>query len=146
MNVTASELRLALGSRYPGARLFLLDATYVVPKRSLLEDAYNSFMSWMWGMNLVKWVSNKLDCDKWAWLFKAHVTIRNALGSKADALPVGLLCYSINGDPTQGHAINCAVYADAAGNLVVTEIEPQPRNGLTELNTIERTTVWLVIM
>ncbi len=142
---TALSIRNSLYARYPNAKVFLLDEHYDVPPRGEIEKLYKKFQNKMRATRLTAWVKNKGDCDKWAWLFKAFVTVRNWLSPNKNALPVGFICYNIGGKERQGHAIN--MYLETKGDTrYVRELEPQPGHGTKELTRSERKSVWLVVL
>jgi hypothetical protein len=94
-----------------------------------------------------RWLANKLDCDKWAWLYKAYIIIRNALSNRPNAIPIGLVCYLQNGDKDLAHAINNAIWTKGnVGGFQLGEIEPQPNAGILKLTKAERESVWLVVV
>ena len=144
MTITGSELRKAARARYGKARIYVLDAEYSLVSEQVVKKAYSSFIWQMRLIGLTMWLSNKLDCDKWAWLFKAYLTVRNALSSRKNALPVGVVCYRINGDKARGHCIN-TIACEAEGAFEMSEVEPQPRNGMKTLTQAERDSAWLVV-
>lgn len=144
MKVDRSVIQLKLMEQFPRASMYLLDRDYVLPTRKLWTESYESFQEEMWAKNLTKWESERLDCDKWAWLFKAHCLVRHAVSAvPATALPVGILCYPRHG--ISGHAIN--VVASWHNNDVLVEcLEPQPNNGWTELSNREKEGAWLIVI
>jgi len=132
-------------SRYRNAQIYMLDAEYTLTTRSVIEKAYSQFIFKMRVIGLSLWLSNKLDCDKWAWLFKAYVTVRNALSKRSNALAVGIICYHVGGDKAKPHCINVYSHIMANGGFKTVELEPQPKNGTKELTKVERDSVWLAI-
>ena len=132
-----------LDKAYPNAEIQLLDAAYRVPERTALKPMYDKFIASMWKVRLYDWVKNKLDCDKWARLFTAHVIIRNALSDFDYAMALGQLCYKI--DDGGYHMINAAIVRDG-DDMKIQEIEPQPKNGLVTLTQTERESAWHVSM
>lgn len=144
-DIPASQIRIMLGKRYPNASIFILDSEYEVPTKEMLEIAYAKFQRSLWKWSVFKWLRNKWDCDKFAWAFKASVSVGNALSKNNNAQPVGFLCYFENADKARGHAINMAVYGEKKTRMIC-EIEPQPNNGLKSLTKAERDSAWLVII
>ena len=143
--VTAAELWHMVNQRYPNIKdIELTDAAWETFDDKLLNKVYDSFQSSMWRVKLTQWLKNKLDCDKWALLFVAHVIIRNALGKDDKARALGRLSYHINGDEKRAHMINVAVVDDGEGGLYLQEVEPQPKQGQISLNKAERDSVWRV--
>jgi hypothetical protein len=112
----------------------------------MIKTAYNKYQKSLWRFNMFKWLRNKWDCDKFAWAFKASVSVGNALSKNNNAQPVGFICYLIDGEYGRGHAINNAVIEDGDGGSVICEIEPQPKSGIKELTETERKSVWLVVV
>lgn len=144
--LSAHALSALLHDRYPACQVRIFDGVFVLPKRSLLVSAYESFQAWMRTFDQTQWKADKLDCDKWSKLFIAHCILRNALNPNPQAaLPVGILCYPIGGDASRAHAINCAAFQNDAGQLELAEIEPQPDGGLRSLTPEERKAAWLAI-
>jgi len=142
MNLDNKRMRKMLNFRYKGARDYIFDKEYVLTDSKLINKAYSQFVWQMKVLGLYKWTKNKMDCDKWAWVFKAYVTLRNALSKRTHALPVGILCYYIDGDRTRPHMINTYFhYTD--GVLKISELEPQPNNGSKQLTEKERDSAWL---
>lgn len=142
---TSLSIWNSLHARYPNAKIFLLDKDYDVPSKGEIDNLYRKFQNKMRATRLTAWVKNKGDCDKWAWLFKAFVTVRNWLSPNKNALPVGFICYNIGGDKRRGHAIN--MYLEIDGDKrYVRELEPQPGYGTKQLTTSERKSVWLVVL
>jgi len=144
MDRSARQVRDSAHRRYPKAVIHALDNEYTVPEIGLWDKAYSQFIFQMKIVGLGSWLANKLDCDKWSWLFKAYITVRNALSRRKNALPVGILCYYVDADKSKPHCIN-TVMAIKGNGTQITEIEPQPRNGLGGLTKAERDTAWLVI-
>ena len=143
MIIEGNRLRQLVNFRYKSAKAYVFDAEYNALESKLIEKAYGQFIWQMKLIGLHRWIKNKLDCDKWAWLFKAYITARNALSKRKHAVPVGILCYYINGDRTRPHMINTYLHFDD-GKLTATELEPQPDNGAKELTEKERDSAWLV--
>ena len=145
-SISKTDLRELLALRYRNARIYTLDRDYSVIDYKLIDRAYRQFI---WQMKLVglhRWVAEKLDCDKWAWLFKAYVTIRNALSKREFAISIGTLCYHINVDRSKGHMINSYLHYDKeCGKFFIREIEPQPNNGVVNLTPKELDSAWLVV-
>ena len=145
-SITKHDIRALLALRYRNARIYTLDRDYSLVDCKLIDKADSQFT---WQMRLVglhRWVAEKLDCDKWAWLFKAYVTIRNALSKREFAIPIGILCYHVNGDRSKGHMINSYLhYDERCGKMSIQEIEPQPNNGAVNLTPKERDSAWLVV-
>jgi len=131
--------------RYPNADIFVLDETYELPTRDVIQAAYNKFQRGLWTYKLTKWLRNKWDCDSFAWSFKASCTVGNALSKNTHAAPIGFICYFVDGNQSKGHAINNAVWGDSQLS-VVCEIEPQPEGGIVELTKEERDSAWLVVL
>ena len=144
-DITAQSLRHSLSKRYSGAAVYVLDAEYELPTKAMIETAYSKFQKSLWKYGVFKWLQNKWDCDKFAWAFKASVSLGNALSKNNNAQPVGFLCYHIDGDVTKGHAINLAAYETKDG-FIVREIEPQPRGGIKSLTQAERDSAWLIVV
>ena len=143
MMVSARQLRDKLHWQYKSAREYTFDADYSVVDASIIEKAYGQFIWQMRLLGLTRWLKNKLDCDKWAWLFKAYIIARNALSKRKNAIPVGILCYYINADRKRPHMINVYLHWNGR-NLTLTELEPQPGGGPKQLTQAERDTAWLV--
>lgn len=143
MTITAATLQRMLKARYPNADIELLDLEYELPEAALIERAHGQFIFQMRVVGLVRWLKNKLDCDKWSWLFKAYIIVRNALSSRKHAQPVGLICYCIAGDKNRPHAINNFAYVAGPGKRIG-EIEPLPGGGRMDLTQEERLSVWRV--
>lgn len=146
MTISSRKLRLLAMQRYPNARVYCLDKEYDIPTKRLIEKSYKGFQRWMWAMGFVKWIARKLDCDKWAWLYKAYCIIRHALSKKANALPIGFLCYNIDAETGNGHAINSPgfiAYDGAA--FAIKELEPQPKGGIKTITEEERDTAWIIV-
>ena len=139
--ITKRRLLRLLEDTYPQAEIYLLDAVYNVPKTAAIKSMYDKFIGSMWKVRLYDWVKNKLDCDKWARLFTAHVIIRNALGKFDNAMALGQLCYKM--DKGGYHMINVAIVQDG-DDMRIQEIEPQPKNGLVTLTQTERESAWLI--
>ena len=111
----------------------------------MIHKAYDKFQRSLWAHRLTRWISNKFDCDDYAWSFRASCVIGNALSRNAHANPVGLICYLQDGDMSRSHAINNAVVSTDAGSEVV-EIEPQPKSGIVNLSEVEIQSVYLVLI
>jgi len=142
MTIVGRQLRDRLHWRYKAAREYTFDNEYEVVDKELIAKAYSQFIWQMKLLGLTRWLKNKLDCDKWAWLFKAYVTARNALSKRKHAIPVGILCYYVDGDREKPHMINTFMcYEDEKFKLM--ELEPQPGGGIKELTQKERDTAWL---
>lgn len=144
-DITAQEVYQMMKRRYPNADIFVLDGEYELPTKKMLKTAYDKFQKSLWKWNVFKWLRNKWDCDKFAWAFKASVSVGNALSWNNNAQPVGFICYFEEGDKTRSHAINNAVWSDGYYSRVQ-EIEPQPKHGFVELTEEERDSAWLVII
>lgn len=143
MIVTSRQIRDKMHWHYKAARDYTFDREYHIVDKALIERAYGQFV---WQMRLVglhRWMKNKLDCDKWAWLFKAYITARNALSKRKHAIPVGILCYYIDGNRDRPHMINTFL-VEENGQVEVYELEPQPGNGIKQLTEKERDTAWFV--
>jgi len=132
-----------LNFRYKSAKDYIFDKEYSITNSKLIDKAYSQFIWQMRLLGLTKWTKNKLDCDKWAWLFKAYLTVRNALSKRLHGLPIGILCYYIDGDRTRPHMINLYFHF-TDGLLAISELEPQPNNGSKQLTQKERDSAWLV--
>ena len=144
-NMAGSYLRMGLRHRYPNAVIHVLDSGYSITDKETIADAYSSFIFEMRSAGLSEYIPNKLDCDKWALLFKAYVTAINAMTDRDYALPVGMLMYLVNGDPRKPHCINVFVY-DTGEGFGMLELEPQPNNGIGSLTIMERRSAWLVVI
>ena len=144
MKINNKQFYSSLRSRYQSAKVYLFDAEYTATDRSVIDKAYSQFIWQMRLVGLTMWLANKLDCDKWAWLFKAYVTVRNALSKRSNALPVGIICYHVGADKSRPHCINAYAHTDGEEFSIV-ELEPQPKSGTKELTEEERKTVWLAV-
>jgi hypothetical protein len=145
-SISMTDLRELLSLRYRNARIYTLDRQYSIVGHKLIHKAYNQYVWQMRLIGLHRWVAHKMDCDKWSWLFKAYVIIRNALSKREFAIPIGTLCYHINGDRSKPHMINSYLHYDVdRDRLTIREIEPQPDNGEVNLTPKERETAWLVV-
>ena len=145
MDISGQIVRHAMSYRYPNADIFILDDEYELPTEKMVQTAYDKYQKSLWRYNIFKWLRNKWDCDKFAWAFKASVTIGNALSNNNNAQPVGFLCYFIDGDRSRGHAINNTIYQHEDGSII-REIEPQPKGGIKDLTKKERDSAWLVVV
>lgn len=145
MTITNEQVFHTVRNRYPNAQIYILDEEYDVPTREQVEGYYNAFIRRMGIARLTAWVKNVGDCDKWAWVLKAWVTLHNWLKKDTNAEPIGLICYFVNGDETKGHCINNAIWREGLG-FTIQEIEPQPKNGIISLTKAERESAWLVII
>ncbi|MDQ8206234.1 hypothetical protein QEH52_01840 [Coraliomargarita sp. SDUM461003] len=143
MQITNTELTVSLMRRYPNARRQIFDAEFDAWEPGALSSIYSQFIWQMRLLGLTIWLRNKLDCDKWAWLLKAYVILRNALSSNTNMRAIGLICYMIDGDPKRPHCIISAAIREG-DSYRITELEPQPRGGLLTLTTAELATVWFV--
>lgn len=144
-SMSSSYLRLGLRERYPNAKIYVLDPGYSITDKDTIADAYSSFIFEMRSAGLPEYISNKLDCDKWALLFKAYVTATNAMTDRDYALPVGMLLYLVDGDTRKPHCINVFVY-DTGKGFGILELEPQPNGGIGSLTVQERRSAWLVVV
>lgn len=128
--------------RYKYTTVYALDEFYMDTKRDAGMRIYYGFRKWMKSLGFIMWVAEKLDCDKTSILFKAYCIIRNAMNRRTTAaIPVGILCYNIGGNPGQGHCINFIVEDEH-----IYEIEPQAGGGLTLLTDKEKDSVWLCLI
>ncbi len=143
MTITHRLLRDSSHWRYKAAREYTFDTEYELVDKELIAKAYSQFIWQMKLLGLTRWLKNKLDCDKWAWLFKAYITVRNALSKRKHGIPVGILCYYVDGDRTKPHMINTFMCHED-GKFKLLELEPQPGGGIKELTQKERDTAWLV--
>lgn len=143
--ITNKQLRAALAAEFPSAKKFILDGEYDLLPEEVYKKAYLKFVFRMQMRNLFKWLKNKLDCDKWAWIFKSNLTLRNALSKRKNALPIGILCYNINGEVGRGHCINVYAHLTYGGEWMIKTLEPQPNNGNVRLTEKEKEATWLVI-
>ena len=142
MELDTQRMRKMLNFRYKCARDYVFDKEYSLTNEKLIKKSYGQFVWQMKLIGLYGWTKNKMDCDKWAWVFKAYLTLRNALSKRKNALPVGILCYYIDGDRSRPHMINTYFhYTD--GKLAISELEPQPNNGAKQLTEKERDSAWL---
>lgn len=141
MEITPLQLRSRLLNRYPNAHIEIFDSAYDVWKPGSAATVYNQFILQMRLVGLTLWLRNKLDCDKWAWLLRAYVIVRNALSANEHARAIGLICYCIDGDKRKPHAVNAIAVQDGEGFQIV-ELEPQPKGGLYNLSEKEKATVW----
>jgi hypothetical protein len=132
------------GAMYPNAKIYTLDHNYSLSGEKEIKESYSHFISKMRQLGLNQWVEGKLDCDKWSWLYKAEMTIQNALSDRKSALPVGILFYHVNADKSKPHCINVIIYEEN-GHRWLTELNSQPNKGFLELTKEERETAWLVI-
>ena len=142
--VISFQLRESLRRRYPNAHVELMDASVDAWEPGKLLPVYKQFVWQMRLIGLTYWLRDKLDCDDWAWLFRAYVIVRNALGRGDNARAIGLICYLQEGDPSQPHSVNAAIIADGQGYRI-TEIEPQPNGGLYTLTRQEMDSVWFAL-
>jgi hypothetical protein len=142
--VSLSQLHHSLSRRYPQADIQILDRELDSWEPGQVDAVYRQFIWQMRLIGLILWLRNKLDCDKWAWLLRAYVIVRNALGKGRNMKALGLVCYLRGGDPDDPHAV-CAAIERAGAGYRITEIEPQPDGGRFELTLAERETVWLAI-
>jgi hypothetical protein len=144
MKVSSTELKAALGSRYPGAAIHVLDRDYEVRPRSEIVKSLRRFHKIMKCLGLVKWITGKLDCDKWSLLFKAYHTYLAALNKKRKlATPIGFMCFYLNGEVFSGHAIAISLVT-VGGQLDIIEIDTIPGRGVVELNNVETKSAWLI--
>tara|TARA_R110000765_G_scaffold7963_4_gene26110 strand:+ start:116790 stop:117227 length:438 start_codon:yes stop_codon:yes gene_type:complete len=144
MIIESNKIYHSVRSRYRNAQIYLFDAQYTLTDRKLIEKAYSQYIWQMRLLGLTLWLSDKLDCDKWAWLFKGYVTLRNALSKRKHAIPVGIICYMVNGDKKKPHCINVFAHETKDGHKIM-ELEPQPKNGVKELTQKEKDSVWLAV-
>jgi hypothetical protein len=145
MMINTGYLRKLLRGRYPNAEVDTADGIYVLPKLALLVATYRTFSFWMRLRGVIVWRKEVMDCDKWARLFVAHAIVRNGKSGVAAGLPVGTLSYCMCGDPERRHRICVAAYWDEERqDVVLQEIEPQPRAGLITLTEEERSSAWAV--
>ena len=145
MTISAQEVHTMMQKRYPNADVYVLDEAYEVPTKNMIIKAYEKFQRSLWTYKLSKWLSNRNDCDDFAWNFKASCQIGNALSKNQYANPIGFLCYFENGDKERGHAINNAIWGEA-DHSVIREVEPQPKGGTKSLTKKERNSAWLVVI
>lgn len=131
-------------ARYRKAKVHILDPEFTLTSQSVIASAYGQFVWQMKLLGLTMWLSNKLDCDKWSWLFKAYITVRNALSRRKNAIPVGILCYNIDGDENYPHCINACIFMEGE-SWMIRELEPQPKGGLKDLTQEERDSAWLAV-
>ena len=118
MDISGQIVLRSMKSRYPNADIFILDDEYELPTKEMVQTAYDKYQKSLWHYNIFKWLRNKWDCDKFAWAFKASVTIGNALSSNNNAQPVGFLCYFIDGDRSRRHAINNTIHQYEDGSII----------------------------
>ena len=133
------------------ARLQLNDIEYALPDKAWVSDElwFKSFESWLFDNGLQKW-RETWDCNKFSATFYLFAKICHSHtmdGYAAQGLPtvqgiaVGMMCYSICGDPKEGHSINVVIANDGA----VYTFEPQTGK-YVELTQQERESCWFVMM
>jgi hypothetical protein len=144
MVISSKELNAVLGAMYPNAVVYMLDREFISRDQLFYTDSLKGFRRFMTGFGITKWVAGKMDCDKWAWLFKAYVIAKAYFSKSLYASPIGFITYFIEGKPYNGHAINVAIVV-RAGFLDVFEIDAEPGKGPLTLTKTERASVKLVI-
>ena len=143
--ITAKQLHVLIKHHYPNADISIWDNQYETLTYKEARILYSQFQRAMWKIKLRQWVKNKLDCDKWARLFTAHVIVKNAISKRRNARAFGQIAYRINGEPKRGHMINfCVVWTGK--RYEIQEIEPQPRKGFTKLKLKEASSAWHVAL
>lgn len=145
MQLSSIELEAVLGGYFPKAVIYCLDRNYeIVPRKTILKSLKRFHRS-VTLFGLTKWVANKMDCDKWSWLFKGFHIVKGYYTRKDYARAIGLMCFYIDGKPFSGHAINVAV-VEVGGEIELLEIDAIPGKGAIELSLIERESTWLIII
>lgn len=149
MTLNRDQVTDLLRARYPGvssAATLVADADYTPMPLNMAGKAYGRFILWTKALGLFRWLREKLDCDDWAWLFKAYVIIANALSKRDTAVPVFVIWYYARTHVQGPHAVNCLIVEREAGHAEVVELEPQPGQygGLIDLTQQERGGVWAI--
>lgn len=145
MKITGQEVHQIIRHRYPNASIYVLDTEYELVSRDVIDGYYAKFQRSLWKYKLTRWLANVFDCDDFAWHFKGWCGIQRRLTKKSTQLPIGFLCYHIQGNKQRAHAINNSIWSKGVGSLI-REIEPQRKGGVTSLTRKERESAWLVVI
>jgi hypothetical protein len=135
-----TELREIALSEYPnGEWLEPADGRYVVLTEDGWLELLSDFHAWIDSLGLT-YTADKGDCDKFAWLFRAYLIIRNWRTDGSPAAIAGLYGHYTD-DQLGRHAI-VFPFIVRGGRLVIRSLEPQPgglqivRRSKTERETV----------
>jgi hypothetical protein len=105
------QIRIRFSQLCPDlTNIFCADRNYAeVKKDYLLKNFYNWYKGFLFNQDVVRW-DTRFDCDDFARSYSTLIQLAHfqAKGNNDEGVAVGEIFFHINGDPTKGHAINCA--------------------------------------
>lgn len=144
---SALQVQAHFGQRYPNvAHPIIMDTDYDAVDAEFIRKCYKSFLRWLKLMGLVYWNINKLDCDKYSWLFRGYCIAVYARKKEArNNIPLSLTNYNLEGVSGAGHSI-CS-FLEPSGHIL--EIYPAPakvQGGFLTLSRREQASAFVYIL